>query len=96
MVYTITDYSKKKADKLGVKIKPSKNKNKKIDVYKDGEKIAAIDDKKYNDYPTYLSFEKKGLVKQGYANERRKLYRIRHKKNIDKDGNGYYSNKILW
>jgi hypothetical protein len=82
---------------LNVDIKSSKSKHKKIDVYKNNKKVASIGDVKYNDYPTYLSLEKKGLIKQGYANERRKLYRIRHKKNIDnKDGNGYYSNKILW
>jgi hypothetical protein len=41
--------------------------------------------------------ENKGIVEKGYANERRKLYRIRHKKDIDnKNGNGYYSNQILW
>lgn len=97
MVYTITEYSKKKAKELNVDIKPSKNKNKKIDVYKNNKKVASIGDIKYNDFPTYLLMENKGLVEKGYANQRRKLYRIRHKKDLDnKNGNGYYSNQILW
>jgi len=97
MVYTITEYSKQKAEKLGVKIKPSKNKNKKIDVYKNGEMVASIGDKNYNDYPTYLLMEQKGIVRKGYANQRRKLYKIRHQNNIDnKNGNGFYSSQILW
>jgi hypothetical protein len=33
-MYNITNYTYKKAKKLGVKIKPSTNKTKKIDVYK--------------------------------------------------------------
>lgn len=97
MVYTITEYSKKKAKELNVDIKPSKNKNKKIDVYKNNKKVASIGDIKYNDFPTYLLMENKGLVEKGYANQRRKLYRIRHKKDLDnKNGNGYYSNQLLW
>ena len=97
MVYTISEYSKMKAKELKVDIKPSKNKNKKINVYKNNKKVASIGDVKYNDFPTYLNMENKGMVEKGYANQRRKLYRIRHKKDIDnKNGNGYYSNKILW
>ena len=38
-MYTITDYTKNKAKLLGVVVKPSQNKKKKIDVYsKDGKK----------------------------------------------------------
>ena len=81
MTYKITDYSYKKAKDLGVIIKLSKTKNKKIDVYKNDKKIATIGDSRYLDYPSYL--EKKGL---SYANERRKLYKQRHKKDI-KEGN---------
>ena len=35
MSYSITSYSRAKAKKLGVKIKRSKNKKKKIDVFKE-------------------------------------------------------------
>ena len=32
-----------------------------------------------------------------YANERRKLYKIRHKKDINvKNSSGYFADKILW
>ena len=90
MTYKITDYSYKKAKELGVVIKLSKTKNKKIDVFKNDKKIATIGDDRYLSYPEYI--QEKGLE---YANERRKLYKQRHKKDLSK-GNGYWSNKILW
>ncbi len=97
MVYTITEYSKTKAKELNVEIKLSEYKNKKIDVYKNNKKVASIADVKYNDFPTYLSMENKGIDGKGYANQRRKLYQIRYRKDLDnKNGNGYYSHKILW
>jgi hypothetical protein len=92
MTYKITEYSKKKASELHVKIKPSENPAKKIDVYKNNVKIASIGSIKNLDYPTYIL--EKGKT---YADERRRLYRIRHKKDLNnKNGNGYYANKILW
>ena len=91
-MYKITDYSKNRAKMLGVEIKPSKTKNKKIDVYKNGDKIASICFIKNLDYPNHIL--KNGL---DYANQRRKLYRLRHKKDINnKSGNGYWANNILW
>ena len=42
MVYTISEYSKKQAKKLGVEITISSNPKKKLDVFKDGKKIASI------------------------------------------------------
>lgn len=91
-MYNITSYSKEQAKKLGVEIKPSKLKNKKIDVYKGNEKVASIGNKNYKDYPTYML--EKGLA---FANERRKLYKIRHEKDRKIKGSaGYYADKILW
>ena len=90
MTYKITDYSYKQAQKLGVQIKPSVKKSKKIDVYKDNKKIASIGDIRFFDFPSYL--ETKG---KKYAEQRRKLYKIRHKNDINK-GAGFYANKILW
>jgi len=91
-MYKITPYSYKKAKELNVTIKPSQNKNKKIDVFKNGELIASIGAIGYSDYPTYI--KEHGLE---YANKRRKLYRIRHKDDLNnKSGNGYWVNKILW
>lgn len=90
-MYKITNYSKNQAEKLGVKIKPSTNKNKKIDVYKNNELIASIGAIGYKDYPTYLKDNPK------IANERRKAYKSRHKKDRNiKNSPGYYADKILW
>ena len=90
MTYKITDYSYQQAKKLNVEIKPSSNKKKKIDVFKNDKKIASIGAVGYNDYPTFII--KKSL---DYANQRKKLYRLRHKKDLN-SGNGYFANKILW
>jgi uncharacterized protein YxeA len=53
-MYQITDYTKQRAKKIGVDIKPSTRKHKKIDVYHQGEYIASIGDVRYSDFPTYL------------------------------------------
>lgn len=90
-MYEIKNRSKQRAKELGVEIKPSKVKNKKIDVFKDNKKVASIGDKRFSDYVTYLEKDKK------LAEERRKLYNVRHKKDKDKVGSaGYYASRILW
>ena len=91
-MYQITQYSIEKAHNLGVTIKPSTNLMKKIDVYKNGMKIASCGAIGYSDYPTYLKqYGKK------YADERRKLYKMRHNKDRKVIGsNGYYADKLLW
>ena len=92
MVYNITNYTYKKAKQLGVKVIPSKNKTKKIDIYKNHTKIASVGAYGMNDYPTYIL--KKG---KKFAKTRRRLYRIRHKKDRTKKGtNGWYADKLLW
>jgi hypothetical protein len=97
MAYKILPYSFRKAKELGVVIKPSTNLLKKIDVFKNGKKIASIGARGMNDYPTYLEKEKKGYYEKGYAYKRRKLYKERHEKDRYKVGsNGYYADKILW
>jgi hypothetical protein len=90
-MYKITKYSKDKAKALNVTIKPSKN-PKKIDVYKNNKKVASIGNINYYDYPSYI--KKNGI---SYADQRRKLYKIRHNKDRSKiDSPGYYADKILW
>jgi Mn-dependent DtxR family transcriptional regulator len=84
-MYVITDWSKQQAKKLGVELRPSSNPKKKIDVYKGGKKLASIGDINYQDYGMYLQTKGKA-----YADERRRLYRIRHK------GENNFSLKILW
>jgi hypothetical protein len=90
--YKIKKYSYDQAAALGVIIKPSNKKNKKIDVYIDDTFILSIGAAGYSDYPSYL--EDKG---KEYADERRRLYKLRHAKNINVIGSaGYYADKILW
>ena len=91
-MYTITNYTKGRARKLGVTIKPSTNKKKKIDVFKNDKKVASIGAIGYGDYPTFM--RTKGLV---FANKRRIAYKKRHENNRKKIGsNGYYADQLLW
>lgn len=92
MVYKITNYTYKKAKKLGVTVYHSKNKTKKMDVFKNNKKIASIGAYGMNDYPTYkLKYGNK------YAKTRRRLYRIRHKNDRKiKGSNGWYADQLLW
>jgi hypothetical protein len=89
-MYEITEYTKKRAKELGVVVKPSRKKGKKIDVIKNGEVIASVGGKGYSDYPTYMKNDGKKV-----ADERRRLYYQRHKKDINK-GNGYWASHLLW
>ena len=93
MLYRITNYTYNQAKKLNVIVKPSYRKDKKIDVFsKDGYLIASVGAKGYFDYPTYIhSFGKQ------YADQRRKLYKLRHKVDrLRKGSAGYYADKLLW
>ena len=90
-MYKIKRYSYIQAKKLGVEIKPSTRQGKKIDVYRNGVKIASIGAIGYKDYPTYI--EQYG---KAYADNRRKLYYIRHNDDIKLGTPGYYAAKILW
>ena len=90
--YRITDYTKQQAKKLGVVVKRSSVKGKKIDVFKNGEKVASVGALGYSDYPTYIRTKGKA-----YADERRRLYKIRHAKDRNvKNSDGYYADKLLW
>lgn len=93
MSYTIDPQAFKNAEKLGVTIKKSTEKNKKLDVFdKDGEKLATIGDVRYMDYRSYMKMEGKP-----FADERRRLYRIRHEKTRKVKGSpSYFADKILW
>jgi len=92
MMYQITKYTRDRARELGVVVKHSTNPAKKIDVFKNGDKVASVGAMGYADYPTYM--RTKGLE---YANERRRLYKQRHSKDRGIVGsNGYYADKLLW
>lgn len=75
-MYQITQYTKDKARQAGLVIKPSSRKWKKIDVFKNGNYLDSIGDTRYGDYPTFV--KEKGSK---YAEERRRLYHLRHTKN---------------
>ena len=89
--YRISAYTRSKARRMGVTVRPSTRKGKKIDVFKNGKKVASIGAVGYNDFTTY---SKKSKSK---ASERRRLYHIRHKKDEKRSGSpGYYASKLLW
>ena len=92
-MYKITKRQKSNAKKIGVKIKPSTSKNKKIDVYdKNNKKISSIGAIGYKDYDLYR--KNKGVK---YANERKRLYKARHQRTrVKKGSDSYYADKILW
>jgi hypothetical protein len=91
-MYRIRNYSLLKAKQLGVKIKPSSRSGKKLDIFKDGKKVASIGASGYLDYPTYLAKFGKAV-----ADQKRKAYYKRHKNNISVKGSpGYYAARILW
>ena len=97
MAYKITEYTKSQAKMLGVQVKPSTVKGKKIDIFKNGKKIGTAGALGYNDFPTYLELEKKGKYPKGYADKRRKQYKIRHEKDRHKlCSNGYFADVLLW
>ena len=77
--------AKERAKSLGVQVKASTKKNKKLDVFAEGEKIASIGDKRYSDY-----------LQHG-DEARRKRYKARHEQNRHKKGTpAFYADRILW
>ena len=95
MSYRIKRYTYNQAEKLGVQVKPSRTKGKKIDVFKKGIKVASVGALGMNDYPTYLEKEKKGIVSEGTAGRRRKAYKIRHENSPLLPQSSYETSK-LW
>jgi len=80
------------AKKIGLLVKRSNRKNKKLDVFRDSVKIASIGDSRYNDFHSYK--RTKGIK---FAKERQRLYRIRHDKTRKiKNTPSYFADKILW
>jgi hypothetical protein len=96
-MYKIKIRQRENAKRIGVVIRPSATKGKKIDVYKNGFFVASIGDIKYRDYATYLMEEYKGIVTPGEANKRRESYLIRHTQDrMVKGSPGWYAWQILW
>ena len=91
-MYTIQPYTKQQARRIGVMVKPSTNPKKKIDVFKDDKKVASVGAVGFSDYPHYL--QDKG---KAFADERKRLYHIRHRKTENKIGSpSFFSSRLLW
>ncbi|KAL1514931.1 hypothetical protein AB1Y20_004010 [Prymnesium parvum] len=73
------------ARKLGVTVRPSTVKGKKLDVFKGDRKVASIGAKGYEDYTTHNDDERKRRYKQRHE-------KYRHNKGTP----SYYADKILW
>lgn len=97
MPYPITAEIKSRAKDIGVTVKTSKNKDKKLDAYKDGVFQTSFGGKGYKDYHLY----KKEQGEQ-VANQKRKQYKSRHENNRHikyRNGKltaGWLSDKLLW
>jgi hypothetical protein len=72
-MYSITPYTQRQARRIGVEVRPSVKPEKKIDVFRDGERIASIGARGMGDYPHYVRSH--GMA---YAKERQRLYKRRH------------------
>ena len=92
-MYEIQPYSFRQAKKLGVVIKPSKNPKYKIDVFDpSGELLCSGGARGMMDYPTW-----KWKMGKEYAMERRRLYHIRHKKELENPHTrGWLIGRVLW
>ena len=92
-MYIIKPYTKRKAKLLNVYVRPSTRKGKKIDVYsKKWEYLTSIGAKGYADYPTFLQYYGKK-----YADQKRRLYKIRHQANRKVKGSrGWFADQLLW
>jgi hypothetical protein len=71
-MYEISKNTYKIAKLNNLDIYPSTKKNKKIDIYRDGKYLGSIGDSRYKDFYMYLKEDK------ALANERRRLYHLRH------------------
>lgn len=97
MSYPITKEIRDRAKALGITVKQSRNKEKKLDAYKDNVFQASFGSKPYKDYHLY-----KKEYGQKVANEKRKQYKARHDKNRKvkyREGKltaGWLADKILW
>ena len=97
MPYAIKAHTRARARQLGLQVRPSTRKNKKLDVYKGDEKVASVGDTRYPDYPTYEAMERDGSVPPGTAEKRRKAYHARHGKHSAEGLTpAYLAAELLW
>lgn len=86
MPQTNISKAKAKAAKIGVTVKPSTRKGKKLDVFsKGGEKLASIGDITMSDYNLHGDAERRKRYKQRFEG-------TRHKRGTP----SFFSDRILW
>ena len=93
-MYEILPYTKKQAKRLNVIVYPSDNPKYKLEVYDadSGLFITYVGGAGYSDYPHYIQSHGKA-----FADNRRRLYKIRHQKDRTKQGSrGWYADQLLW
>lgn len=91
-MYSISKKQYDLAKEIGVIIKPSQRKNKKIDIYgMDNEYHTSIGDIRFFDYFSYLETHGKD-----FADNRRRLYDIRTKKGLSIGSRNWFARAILW
>jgi hypothetical protein len=93
MKYKIHPKIYKISKKIGVAVFPSDNPKYKLEIYDadTGKFLYYGGANGYGDYFQYLQFS------SAYALERRRLYMIRHQKEIEKTGSrGWVIAKLLW
>lgn len=99
-MYRIKQRSYRIAEQIGVRIRASKKKGKKIDVIineRGRERIISIGQIGYYDYPTYLELEQVGKIEKGTALARKRAYEKRHKNDLKFKGTaGNYAYLLLW
>jgi len=90
MPYQIKPYTFQKAKTFGLNVMPSSRRYKKLDVFDDKMTyITSVGDSRFSDYPTYLE-----TMGEEFANKRRELYHIRHRK--DNKAAGKLARILLW
>ena len=91
-MYEITEHTRRAARRLGVEVRPSKVKGKKIDVFRSGQKVASVGALGFGDFPTFI--KRKG---REFAEARRAAYKKRHAKDRAVPGTpGFYADQLLW
>lgn len=92
-MYKILPYTKARARRINVIVRPSKRQGKKLDVYdRQGNYITSVGAKGYLDYPSYRK-----LYGREIAEKRRKLYKMRHKKDRKiRNTPGWFADQLLW
>ena len=97
MKYTISRHTRQQAKRLGVTVRPSDRKGKKIAVYKSGKKVADVGALGYCDYSCYKQRERSGEVPKGTADRRRRAYKARHATDRKVKGSpGWWADQLLW